>query len=125
MEHQVYFEIDIFNNSSLDNEQTGQAIELAKWLCNELPSELDADYLDGDWGCTIFLSEPYASTVSVYCGFVEKNSYSVAIKSKRSFFECLLRKTKNCDNTTELKEVFDKLLNENINVNSIEWDYDG
>ncbi|WP_028863998.1 hypothetical protein [Psychromonas aquimarina] len=121
MEHQVYFETNIFSDYSLENEQTGKAINLAKWLCKRLPSELSADYLGEDWGCQLFFSEPYASAVEVSCGFVENNAYSIAIKAEQSFFERILGRNKNIENAIQLKDIFDKFLHENSDIYSVEW----
>jgi len=91
MRTQVRFRAALFRPMDQHTEQSENGLELARWLCANLPERFIADHMDEDWGQRIILGDPLLNAkVSVCCGSVEEDCWSCSVEPTRSLVDSLL-----------------------------------
>ncbi len=125
MEIQVYFKTSMFEGKEIENEQTGYAILLAKWLCSVLPSNLESDFLDEDWGCFISLTDNYHKKIELTCGQVEDNEFSICINTKQGLIDRLLKRDPFIGDANHIQSIIKKTLDSSSDLTDVEWAKNG
>ena len=94
---------------------------LAEWVCSKLPSQLKADYIDEDWGCRVLFGVEGFSKISLGCGLVEENQWSIAAFIERSFLEKLLKRPEPTEALKQIIQAPDAAVAREGQFSDVEW----
>lgn len=118
MRDQVRFKTTFF---SAPSDESPNGIELAKWVCSVLPLHLDADFMDEDWGCRVLFHNPQLAKISLGCGHVEMNQWSIAAFIDRSILDKLFHRPKPIKKLEEIIRALDSAVSNEPRFAETEW----
>jgi hypothetical protein len=122
MRTQARFRTKSFTPLTEDSDQSENGRELAEWLCSHLPSDMQPDSMDEDWGYRIIFGDPDLNAkVSVCCGNVEDDQWSCFCEPYRSFTDKLLKRPLPHPEMERVIRAIDDLLSANPQFTGIEW----
>jgi hypothetical protein len=91
MRTQVRFRTSLFRPMDPHTEPSRNGLELAQWLCANLPARFMADHMDEDWGQRIILGDPLLNArVGLCCSWVEEDCWSCFAEPERSLVDSIL-----------------------------------
>lgn len=122
MRTQVRFRTSLFRPMDQDSSPSENGLELAKWLCANLPARFGADYMDEDWGQRIVLGDPLLNAkVSLGCAWVENDQWSCVAEPSRSFVDALLRRPLPAAELETVVRALDALIAATPALVEVEW----
>jgi hypothetical protein len=112
----------LFKPLSGQDEQAENGRELAEWLCSRLPSEMQPEPMEEDWGYRIdFESPSLRSKVSLCCGNVQNDLWSCFCEPYRSITDRLFRRPLPTAEMELVIRAVDQLLRDNPQFTEVEW----
>jgi len=118
MRDQVRFRTSLFPPPI---EQSENGLQLAEWVCSKLPSRLKADFIDEDWGCRVMFGAEGFAQISLACGHVEENQWSIACFVERSFIDKLLKRPEPTEALKEIIQAIDAAVAKEGQFSNVEW----
>jgi len=103
-------------------EQSENGVELAQWLCSNLPARFMADYMDEDWGQRILLGDRSLNAkISLCCGSVEEDCWSAFVEPRRSLVDSLLGRPLPVAELETVVRALDSLIAATSAFVEVEW----
>jgi hypothetical protein len=122
MRTQVRFRTSLFRPMDQHAEQSENGVELAQWLCSNLPARFMADCMDEDWGQRILFGDPSLNAkVSLCCSWVEEGCWSAFVEPRRSVVDSLLRRPLPVAELETVVRALDSLIAATPAFVEVEW----